>query len=255
MSSFHSHEFDAPTSPLDQALYTTHEPGYLTGIKGEERPSTPGTDTGILALVVMLLVLIGLNMKHVRRIFNTITQDLWSVRRRENAFDDHTAKETRTIIILLLQLCVFEGILMFLWLGTNGAATYDVFTPVIKLAGIAFAFYLFELIACSTIGYVFTDHTNAIHWRRGLNATSSLLGIFLTIPTLVSLFYPSVTTTMLWIAAALYIISRIIYIAKGFRIFYYNFGSLLYFILYLCSLEIIPLIVIYLSAMEICKHS
>lgn len=250
-----SHEPQAPTSPADQALYSTREPGWMSGIKGEERPVAPGSDTGILAMVVMLLVLIGLNMRHVRRLFKAITQDLWSVRRRANAFDDHTAKETRTIIILLLQLCVFEGILLYLWLGNPGAIPgREVFPVVGLLSCLAMGFYLFELLGCIMVGYVFTDRVNAVQWRRGQNASSVLLGMALTIPTLVSLFYPSVTTAMLWLAAALYVLSRTIYIAKGFRIFYKNFPSLLYFILYLCTLEIIPLIVVYLSAMEICNQ-
>ena len=168
MSLNRSHEYQAPTSPTDQALYTTREPGWMSGVEGVARPVTPGSDTGILAMVVMLLVLVGLNMRHVRRLFRTITQDLWSVRRRANAFDDHTAKETRTIIILLLQLCVFEGILLFLWLGGSVPAVRDVFRPVGALTALAMGFYLFELLACTTIGYVFTDRLSAAHWRRGV---------------------------------------------------------------------------------------
>lgn len=255
MPLFRSHEPDAPTSPLDQALYTTREPGWMSGIRGEERPVTPGADTGVLAMVVLLLVLIGLNMRHVRRLLRTITQDLWSVRRRANAFDDHTAKESRTILILLLQLCCFEGILLYLWLGAPEATVSSgVFAPVGALAGLAALFYVFCLTGCVTVGYVFTDRVAAAQWRRGLNASSVLLGLFLSVPTLVSLFYPSVTGAMLWVAASFYVLSRIAYIAKGFRIFYNNFPSLLYFILYLCSLEIVPLFAVYLSAMEICKH-
>ena len=255
MPLFRSHEPDAPTSPLDQALYSTREPGWMSGIRGEERPVTPGADTGVLAMVVLLLVLIGLNMRHVRRLLRTITQDLWSVRRRANAFDDHTAKESRTILILLLQLCCFEGILLYLWLGAPEATVSSgVFAPVGALAGLAALFYVFCLTGCVTVGYVFTYRVAAAQWRRGLNASSVLLGLFLSVPTLVSLFYPSVTGAMLWVAASLYVLSRIAYIAKGFRIFYNNFPSLLYFILYLCSLEIVPLFAVYLSAMEICKH-
>ena len=119
-----------------------------------------------------------------------------------------------------------------------------VFAPVGALAGLAALFYVFCLTGCVTVGYVFTDRVAAAQWRRGLNASSVLLGLFLSVPTLVSLFYPSVTGAMLWVAASLYVLSRIAYIAKGFRIFYNNFPSLLYFILYLCSLEIIPLIII-----------
>ena len=39
----------------------------------------------------------------------------------------------------------------------------------------------------------------------------------------------------------LYIIARVIFICKGFIVFYDNFYSLLYFILYLCTLEIAPI--------------
>lgn len=247
----HSIEIQAPASPVDAQLYATTAPGWMSGIRGEERPIAPGADTGILSVVLLLLVLVGMNMRHVRRLFSTVTQDLWSVRRRANAFDDHTAKETRTICILLLQLCLFEGILLYLWLGDTDPTTGSVFLPVAKLTGVAMAFYIFELLACSLVGYVFTDSVNAVQWRRGLNASSVLLGILLTIPTLVSLFYPTVTNLMLWIAFVLYILSRIIYIAKGFRIFYINFPSLLYFILYLCTLEIIPLLMVYFTATEI----
>lgn len=264
MSFFRSYEPDAPTSPLDQALYTTREPGWMSGIPGQERPVAPGSDNGILAMVVMLLVLVGLNMRHVRRLLRTVTQDLLSVRRRSNVFDDHTAKETRTILILLLQLCCFEGILLFLWLwdpaSAHSAATSEamagapVFYPVAWLSGLAMVYYIFQLTCCGLIGYTFADHTGASQWRRGLNASSVLLGIFLAVPTLVSLFYPAVTGAMLWLAASLFILSRLVYIAKGFRIFYTNFPSLLYFILYLCTIEIVPLISVYLIAMEICNR-
>lgn len=256
MSLFRSSESEAPTSPLDQALYSTREPGWMSGIPGHERPVAPGSDNGVLAMVVMLLVLVGLNMKHVRRLLRTVTQDLLSVRRRSNVFDDHTAKETRTILILLLQLSCFEGILLFLWLRDPAAtpAATPVFYPVAALSALTMGYYIFQLVCCGLIGYTFADHTGASQWRRGLNASSVLLGIFLTVPTLVSLFYPALTGAMLWLAAGLFLLSRIVYLAKGFRVFYTNFPSLLYFILYLCTIEIIPLISVYLLAMEICNR-
>ncbi|MDE6169760.1 MAG: DUF4271 domain-containing protein, partial [Duncaniella sp.] len=46
-------------------------------------------------------------------------------------------------------------------------------------------------------------------------------------------------------AVVFYFLTRILFICKGFRLFYDNFGSLLYFILYLCTLEIVPLVLIY----------
>lgn len=250
-----STEPQAPTSPADQTLYITREPGWMQGIPTQLRPLDPASDMGIMALLLSIVVLVCLNMRHVRRIFHTITNDLFQVRRRSNAFDDHTAYETRTIILLLMQLFLFSGILMFLWLGIP--ATHprtQLSSPVALLSVLAMAYYLFQLTMCTLIGYVFTDPTGAVQWRRGLNASAVLLGMCLAVPTLLSLFYPSVTTAMLWAACVLFIISRIIYIYKGFRIFYINFPSLLYFILYLCSVEIVPLIAVYTAALEITNH-
>lgn len=72
-------------------------------------------------MVVAVIVLIGLNMRHVKRIFRSLPQDLLSVRRRSNAFDEHTANETRVSLLQLLQLWVYEGLLLFMWLrDVNG---------------------------------------------------------------------------------------------------------------------------------------
>ena len=242
-----SHEADAPSSPVDRQLYTTRPPAWQSGVAGVERPVTPATDSGVLAMVVAVIVMIGLNMRHVKRIFRSLPQDLLSVRRRSNAFDEHTANETRVILLLLAQTCVMEGLLMFMWLGQSASAptAATMMSTVAGLTALAAAYYVFQFTACATIGYVFADPVSAALWRRGLNASQVLLGLTLAVPVLISLFYPALTSKMLFLAASLYILSRFCYVSKGFRIFYDKIGSLLYFILYLCTLEIIPLILVY----------
>ncbi len=220
-----------------------------------ERPATPATDSGVLAMVVAVIVLIGLNMRHVKRIFRSLPHDLLSVRRRGNAFDEHTANETRVALLQLLQLWVYEGLLLFMWLRDTSRGILSTTHPTSQVAilvALACGLYLFQLGACVTVGYVFADQQSAALWRRGLNASQIILGWALTVPALVSLFYPGLAQDMLLLAAALYILSRICYIYKGFRIFYHKLPSLLYFILYLCTLEIIPVIITCLLAVEIC---
>ena len=248
-------ETDAPTSPTDRALYITRQPEWRQGVEVAARPVSAGTNTGVLAMVVAVFVLVGLNMRHVRHLFRTVPQDLWSVRRRSNVFDDHTANEKRTVFMLLLMLWVFEGILLFLGFGTVGERSTDmsVFHTVLALTALSGVFYLFSLGAVTLVGYVFTDKVNAGLWKRGLNASCGCLGVCLALPALVSLFYPLFTEVMLLVAVSMYVLSRLVFIVKGFRIFYINFPSLLYFILYLCTLEIIPVLVICYSATEICR--
>lgn len=247
-------EAEAPTSAADQILYTTHLPSWAMGKVGTPRPVTPATDSGILSLLVAVMVLLGLNVQHVRRIFKSLPQDLLSVRRRNNAFDEHTANETRVIALLLGEMCVIEGLLLFIWLGRVDAGTTSqtVLFTVGALTALAAVYYFFQLAACTVLGYVFADGESAKIFRQGLNASQVILGLTLAVPALVSLFYPSMTSVMLVLAAVLFCAARVCYIVKGFRIFYINFSSLFYFILYLCTLEIIPVIILYVTASEIC---
>lgn len=246
-----STEAMAPFSRHDRELYHTSAPGWLKGVDVPVRRENVADNPGVLSLLVGIFVLTGLNMGHIRRLFHTLPQRLWSVRRRGNAFDETTSNETRTFLLLLATLCVAEGILLYKWLGESSTA--GVFATVGTLTALAAVFYIFRLCACAVVGYVFTDRAGSVSWLRGLNATAALSAALLILPAVVALFYPSLCAAMLLLAATLYVAARIVFIVKGFRIFYNNFLSLLYFILYLCTLEIIPVIVLYVSATEICK--
>ncbi|MFG6389490.1 DUF4271 domain-containing protein, partial [Muribaculum sp.] len=98
-----------------------------------------------------------------------------------------------------------------------------------------------------------TDATGAAQWLKGFNATQALLGFLLLVPALAVLFYPAAALSLISISALLYILARIVFICKGFRIFYHNFPSLLYFILYLCTVEIIPVLLVYRGAFSLCR--
>lgn len=238
------------------ALYTTRPPAWESGVKPIARALTPATDSTILAIILAVIVLIGLNMRHIRRVFRSLGHDLVSVRRRDNAFDEHTVNETRVIVLQLFQLFVCEGLLLFTWLGHPGApaSSSALSATVLLLAGAAGIYYLFQLVANITVGYTFTDPLSATLWRRGLNASQTLLAWLLLPPALVAIFYPGLAQWVLPIAAALFASIRICYIFKGFRIFYINIPSLLYFILYLCGLEIVPLIALCCIAKTICVN-
>lgn len=95
------------------------------------------------------------------------------------------------------------------------------------------------------VGYTFTSPEGRREWVRGFSASQALLGLALTVPAALCVFYPD---TLRWTVAAgffAWLFAKILFIVKGFRIFYDKISGLLYFILYLCTLEIIPLIWVY----------
>lgn len=109
----------------------------------------------------------------------------------------------------------------------------------------AVLYYLWQLAAYGTVGSIFADKVSARMWMKGFNASQSLLSMLIVVPAIVVLFNPSASHVILLMGAIFYFLARLAFICKGFRLFYDNFGSLLYFILYLCSLEIVPLVLLY----------
>lgn len=195
------------------------------------------------------------NLNHCRRIFKNLPQDLWGLRQRENAFDEQIPYERRTFMIMIIQMLVCETILMYLWFQPAGTA--ESFRQINTTLGLLFAltatYYIFQLTAYTAVGWIFSSGNGFRLWIKGFNTSSALLGLLLFIPAITALFYPSATFIMIVISLFFYFLARLIFIFKGFRIFYDSFFSLIYFILYLCTLEIIPVFYIYTEAGILCK--
>ncbi len=238
-------EAEAPWSAADYALTHIARADYVDGIAPQPRRELPGYNSAVMTLLIGVFLVIALNLRHYTTFLKTFTHNLFSVRKRTNMFDEkQTANEARVLISLIILLCLSEGILLFTAIEREGFVI-DNFTGIIVFTALAGGYYLFQIAAYSTVGYVFTTPRRAVTWMKGFNASQALLGITLTLPAVIALFNPGLSSGLLTISAALYLIARLIFIYKGFRIFYNNSLALVYFILYLCSLEIIPLIIIY----------
>lgn len=243
---------DGPMTAAQQACYTTGVAGYLHGVRPTERQPLPGYDSGILSIFIFVILLVSMNARNARSVMGRMNKELWSVRRRANVFDDHTAGETGVTISFVLLTCVCEGTLIANWLLASGgvAALPGWFASMLMpvLAVIAVLFYIVQLTGYNVVGFTFADKIGKHQWVSGFNASQALLSLLLFAPALAGLFYPSWAIAMGITGGIMYVLARLVFIIKGFRIFYTGVNSLLYFILYLCTLEIAPMILI----MRIC---
>lgn len=248
------HELDAPYSATE-AAFTPSTPSstYLLGVEAAMRPVGYGENSWLSTLIVAMVVLLALNINNCRRILKNFPQDLLGVRRRANVFDEHTAGEARVSILIVMLLCLSEGILLLSAVYSQGYETDEkaIFATTMLLSGAALIFFIGQLAAYRLIGYAFTDRVSATQWIRGFVASQGLLSFLLLGPALISLFYPSSADAMLTVSLIAYIASRILFICKGFKIFYNKIPSLLYFILYLCSVEIVPLIMMRAGSIDL----
>ena len=239
-------EWQAPSSALEKATMTVGRVPYTSGMEPAGRTLLPGYDSGVLCMLIAVFLLLAFNMRHCSTFIKNFSYDLWSVRRTDNTFVVRTFSETGIQMSIVLLACLCEGIIVNAAMTSGGISTpLPAFHEIAALSATAVVYYLWQICAYRVVGYVFTDKLSARQWLKGFNASYALLGIMLVIPALIVLFNPGAAAVVVTVGTVCYLIVRLIFIFKGFRLFYDNFGSLLYFILYLCTLEIVPVVLIF----------
>jgi len=216
-------------------------------------------DTGsmllLMAGMVAVMVCYGAGYRYIDNLFHNMT----SARRRENLFEDHgsTAGELPMVGALMLNLCVTTGFMLYFAITTLApAATLThpaLFVRIAALSGVALVFYTVQALVYLLLGYVFSDGTGTRLWVDGFISSQALLGLLLAPLVLLILAIPAWTLPLLAVGTALYAAMRIVFIYKGFRIFYSNLPSLLYFLLYLCAVEIVPLVFMKDLTIRLCE--
>ncbi len=252
-----SHDYEAPADGLPaHAQSADLVPASVHGMDVIPLPSLPGYDSGLLTLVICAFLMVTFSLSHSRHIWKSFLQDIFSLRRRSNMFDQRTAGEYWCIGAMLVQTFIYEGLLIFAVLFNSGGwQLQEPFFPIIiSMVGVAAAVYLFQLAGYYAVGFAFVDGASLLQWIRGYNASQGILGFMLVVPALAAIFNPELTSPMFITGIICYILMRLVFISKGFRIFYCGLGSLLYFILYLCALEFIPVMIAGMAAVRLCGN-
>lgn len=239
----------AEPKPVPVAVVAKPKP-WESGMVPVNRPETAATNSGMAAIIMAMLLLTVLCMRQSGRLLKAMYDDITRNRHNRHDLDERTPAQSRLIAIFATQACVYGGILLLAYVRTSGTVI-----PVMAGCGLLIAlcllYFVFQLFAYDTVGYAFTDAEHRRSWLRAFTATQSFLGFALLPVAIITVFYPEAGQWPLMVAAICYIIARLAFIVKGFRIFYHNFGSLLYFILYLCTLEIIPPLIVFIIAVRV----
>lgn len=198
----------------------------------------------ILCCLFILFLIISLRFRNNMKFVVTTVRDLISTRIRQNVFDD-TVRESSLSFLLNLLWCVSVGII-----GSNCLFYFypSSFIPspgaIEMLLGIVFAigYTMFMSASYFCLGWIFTDKDKGKMWVKGYSASHMLSTPFFFITALVSLCWHNVEFGVVITAITIFVTARLIFIWKGFRIFFNQISSWVLFLCYLCSLEIVPLV-------------
>lgn len=209
---------------------------------------SPLHDTPSMALLLAGLLAVALSYHTGYKYISNLVHYMFSTRRRENLFEDRTLNETTILAALLANTCTVLGFVIFMsvrLLRPDLALSLqaNVFLHIGAFSLMAALFLFIQWVVYKLLGYTFSDKVGSRLLLDGFKATQSLVGLLLQPVLVLLLFYPSHGKLLLAVAAILYLVGRLIFIIKGVRIFYSNLSSVLYFLLYLCAVEIVPLVI------------
>ena len=229
---------------------------YLAPSLPEEAPLRNNTREGvsfILSALFILFLAIALrfrnNMKYVAAIFRNLIE----TRTRQNVFDD-TVRETSLIVLLNILWCACVGIIgSCCMVFSPMASLWPASQTTGMLIGMAMAlcYTIFMYLAYYSVGWVFSDSEHAVVWLKGYGASQALMAPFFFILALLAVCLSEAELTVAIITVLIFILCRLFFITKGFKIFFSQFSSWVLFLCYLCSLEIIPLVLTYRLALLI----
>lgn len=214
---------------------------------------SPARTSTVLILLIVSFLLTAYCYRKGFNYFSRLLRDLWSVKRTENHLDEHNANDLLLMTALIAITVIMEGIIVYSAIRTN-FPDYDIGDISRGMAvsiGLAGGYYLLQMALVWLTGYIFSEKAETRIWVQGYNASQIVMGLALTPVALVILFVPEYDLPMISAAILLYMTAKAIFLIKGFRIFYTNIFRCFYFILYLCALEIAPLILFYKSILQV----
>ncbi|MCH5229783.1 MAG: DUF4271 domain-containing protein [Muribaculaceae bacterium] len=250
-------EVPASDSIASDSLELEQEPVYGILLTPPQSPPPAELRQGgsegvsfILTGIFILFLIIALRFRNNIKYALTMFRNLVETRTRHNVFDD-TVRETSLIVLLNLLWCASAGIIGF----TVFHAYFPSETPwplrsIGMLWGMAIAavYTLFMWWAYAAVGWIFSDRTHSSLWVKGYSASQALMAPPFFITALVAICQPQAASGVAVAAFTFFILVKLAFIWKGYRIFFNQFSSWVLFLCYLCSLEIVPLILCYRCA-------
>lgn len=212
-----------------------------TGIEPILRPIPSSEDSGLWALLLGA-VIVGLFCFPVfRRLINEFLKQLF--RHRGNVLGVETTLGERLVVAAsVCQLLIFEALALYSMTGAGARPPLAAVGGLILLAAVVF---FVQLIGYKAVGYAFSSSEETDSWLRAFLLTQGLAGYMVVIPVLGAFIYPEWMTAFILVSAVIFVWCRILLYIREFGIFHTNAASIIYFFLYLCTLEIVPLLLVW----------
>ncbi len=215
------------------------------GVVGDPIPYSIAGDNFMTSLLLLCFMATLVVVSALRNVFYRNAKQFFRAE-RPNGNTGETGNEVRLQIFLALQACLMYAVICFLYFKAFVSDTFIVeqFQMIELLFAVFVAYFLLQVILYSVVNYVFFDAKRNAQWLESKLFLWACQGtLLLPLVMMLAYFGLSVRNSVICLGAAV-VLSKLLAIYKQRNIFFPRNGQIVGFFLYLCTHEIVPIIVI-----------
>lgn len=219
----------------------------VRGHEGIKKAFTLENEDGVLILLLVCFLFFTRIYKGGIVFFKENTRLLFSNRENLNMFSETTIREFWFNFILLFQHVLLTAIILFdLFLESDKypLPQYPFVTILVSLSVLSVFIYS-KILFYRFIGYIFNIKEYMKIWVRTYIIVLEMMGMIAFVPTLIMVYSQSFHYILLSFFIVLFILSRLILFYRIITFFLRQHVNFLFLIVYLCTVEIIPYIILY----------
>ena len=217
--------------------------GGRFGIAGDPVPYTVRNDNAITCMLIFCFVMALVSFAHSRQYILRQLKDFFYIPRSSKSSDEDPSN--RFQLFLSLQTCLLLAITYYFYITHYVTDTFVLDTPY-EIIGIFFgvfiAYFIAKNIVYSIVNNVFFRSKKNRHWIWTLTFITALEGIALFPAVMLQVYFNLPMQNVVYYFIFILVLTKILTFYKCWVIFFRQISVYLQIILYLCALEIIPLL-------------
>ena len=221
---------------------------YGGRVAGESLPFCFRNDDVITGLLLLLLFVSTFIVSHGWNYLVSATGDFFQGKRHDTIFDTQDEKAFHGGSILVLQTTVCMGLLAFGFLDDFYPQRLQADSPYVLLGcdiGVCIVWMALRLGLFHLVNSILFEREACRAWMSGMWLIVMASGLLLLPFTLLAIYFDLSLSTQQSVLVLIGGVCEILLIYKSYITFFRHKGGSLHLILYLCTLEIIPLLLLW----------
>lgn len=221
--------------------------------EGEPRKTLIQQQVWFMPLMLLLFFLYGWVTSSFSKVLSQEFKDFFYPKSRNDVYDASMGDVSKMKVLLhslsILSVTIF---CYFVFTGLFHHHSNSFILSSLMLLLIIVLFIAFKLLIGRLMCYVFFDKNVLKNLKRTCSSLFSMLAMTLFCVDIVAAYAPEMIAVIaLYVGLGVCIVALLLYLFKILSIFFTGISSIFYLILYLCTLEILPSIILVMGLMSV----